>query len=257
MTATNMQWWPPHMLRAVSSSFTLGSLNGQVQPIFKARTSVFSDPLEQRWFCTFQSPPMGEKETRFTDAQGVSRFQPSFREVEGRIAKMRGMSGAVRVFDPFNVHPAWNLEDNGTRSHWADGATWADGSLWVSGFLPPFIVLDADAEAGATYIVVRSLPASIARVLRIGDPFEGIPNSIRPNYGEYHKIVDDARSNASGKTGLYFQPGLRADMKAGSMIRIKYPTTVMALVDDKQGEVQRGLVTGSFGVTLVEVLPSD
>lgn len=259
MTAANIQWWPPHMMRAVSSSFTLGSLNGQVQPIFSARPRTFADPFEQRWFCTFKSPPLGEKETYGSGDAPASRWlQPSFREVEGRIAKLRGTAGAVRIYDPFNNRPAWNLvAANRTQSNWSDGSTWAGGKKWTSGLLPPFIVADEDAEIGATFIVVRGLPVSLARVLRIGDPYEVIPNGIRPNYGCYHKIVDDTRSTASGKAGLYFQPGLRVAVKAGDMIRLNYPTTVMALVDDKQGEVQRDVVTGSFGVTLVEVLPSD
>jgi hypothetical protein len=260
MSASSLQEWPRAMLRAVSSSFTLGSLSGQEQPIFKARAPVFGDPFEQRFFCTFQSPALGELES-FSSGSGseVDRRRPSFREVEGRIAKLRGMSGLVRVFDPFNFRPYWNLPgvSQAERSNWSDGSTWADGSQWVSGFLPPVIVVDENAEAGAESIVVRGLPVSLARVLRIGDPFEGIPGNVRPEYGEYHKIVDDATSNGSGKTRIYFQPGLRGKLNAGDQIRLNYPTTVMSLVDDKQGEVQRGLVTGSFGVTLVEVLPSE
>ena len=260
MAAGNLQEWPRAMLRAVSSSFTLGSLNGQAMPIFSARPRVFSDPLEQRWFCTFQSPPLGELES-FAPGSGSqeSRRRPSFREIEGRIAKMRGMSGIVRMFDPFNSRPYWNLPtvSETTRSTWADGTSFADGTQWVSGYLPPVIVVDEDADAGAESIVVSGFPVSLQRVLRIGDPFEGIPNGVRPSYGEYHKVVDDARSNASGKTRLYFQPGLRGDLKAGDPIRLKYPTTVMAMLDDKQGEVQRGMFTGSFGVTFVEVLPTD
>lgn len=257
MTARTMQWWPRHMLRAVSSSFTLGSLDGQVTPIFSARPRVFGDPFEQRWFCTFQTPPMGEKETTRTDAQGRAILYPSFREFEGRIAKMRGMAGAIRVFDPFNFRPAWNLESAGTRSNWSSGATWSNGRQWVSGYLPPFIIVDEDAEVGAVSLVVKELPASVQRVLRIGDPFEGIPNGIRPNYGEYHKIVDDVVSTAAGKARISFEPGLRGALKAGDMIRLSYPTTVMAMIDSRQGTVERGLTTGSAGITLVEVLPSD
>lgn len=248
------------MLRAVSSSFTLGSLSGQAEPIFKAKASVFGDPFEQRFFCTFQSPALGELES-FSSGRGseADRRRPSFREIEGRIAKLRGMNGRVRVFDPYNFRPYWNLPgiSDVERSRWSDGSTWADGSQWVSGYLPPVIVIDETAAEGAESVVVRGLPTSLQRVLRIGDPFEGIPGNVRPEYGEYHKVVDDATSNASGKTRLYFQPGLRTKLNAGDQIRLNYPTTVMALVDDKQGEVQRGLVTGSFGVTLVEVLPSD
>ena len=257
MTVGTMQWWPRHMLRAVSSSFTLGSLNGQVTPIFSARPRMFGDPFEQRWFCTFQTPPMDEKESTITDGQGRAIFRPSFREFEGRMAKMRGTAGAIRIFDPFNYRSAWNLEAAGTRQNWAGGMTWADGSQWVSGYLPPVIVVDENAEAEAVSIVVKSLPASVRRVLRIGDPFEGIPNGIRPNYGEYHKIVDDVVSTALGKARIYFEPGLRGALKAGDMIRLSYPTTVMAMIDDKQGEVQRDLYSGRAGVTLAEVLPSD
>ena len=254
MTVTNIQWWPRHMLRAVSSSFTLGSLNGQVQPIFKARPSVFADPFERRCFCTFQSPPLSEDES---GTIGSASFKPSFREVQGRIRKMTGSVGGVRVFDQFAKEPQYNREQAGTLSNWSGGNTWVDGSKWVSGFLPPFITVDEDAEAGANYIVVRGLPTSIARVFRIDDRFEIEPNGARVNYCHYYGIDDDCKSTAAGKAGIYFSPGLTAAVKAGDRVRLKYPTCVMVASDDKQGEVQRGLFTGSFGVTLVGVLPDD
>jgi hypothetical protein len=247
------QWWPPHMLRAVSSSFMLGSINGAVQPIFQAAPSVFADPFEQRWTCTFQSPPLGEQES--TDARGNVR--PSFREVEGRIAKLRGMAGAIRLWDPFNKDWAYNIEVAPTLTDWSDGTTWSDGTEWAGGFLPPFVTVDEAAVEGAESIVIKGLPASILRVGRIGDRFEAIPNGIRPDWAHYYGAVDDCTSNASGKTRVYFQPGLRGPLNPGDMIRLKYPTTVMRMIDDRQGEVQRGLVTGSFGVTLLESLRSD
>lgn len=254
MTVANIQWWPRHMLRSVSSTFALGTLNGQVQPIFKARSTVFADPFERRWFCTFQSPTLGEDES---GEVGSEKFKPSFREAQGRIRKMMGSIAAVRVFDQYAKEPQYNRVHAGTLSNWSGGNTWADGSQWVSGFLPPFITVDEDAEAGAGSIVVRGLPASIARVFRIDDRFEIEPNGERVNYCHYYGIDDDCRSTAAGKTRLYFSPGLTAPVLAGDRVRLKYPTCVMVAVDDKQGEVQRGLFTGSFGVTLVGVLPSD
>lgn len=257
MTATNMQWWPRHMLRAVSSSFTLGSLNGQVQPIFSARPRAFSDPLERRWFCTFQSPPMGEKETTFADDNDAKKYQPSFREAQGRIRKMRGQIGTIRVFDQFAKEPQYNQYHGGTESKFSDGSTFSDGSKWIGGFLPPFITVDEAATTDAMSIVVRGLPVSIDEVFRIDDRFEIEPNGIRTTYTHYYGVDDVCRSDASGKTRINFSPGLSSAVNPGDAIRLKYPTAVMAAVDDKQGELQRGLVTGSFGITLVGVLRSD
>jgi|GEM_PF-2225887 len=254
MTVTNIEWWPRHMLRAVSSSFTLGTLNGQVQPIFSARPRVFADPFERRWFCTFQSPPMGESES---GEVGTASFKPSFREAQGRIRKMVGSACGVRVFDQFAKEPQYNVEHAGTPSNWSDGSTWSDGSRWTSGFLPPYITVDEDAEVGDGSIVVRGLPASITRVFRIDDRFEIEPNGARVNYCHYYAIDDDCRTTAAGKVRIYFSPGLTAAVKAGDSVRLKYPAAVMVATDDKQGEIQRGLTTGSFGVTLVGVLPSD
>lgn len=258
MPANTVQQWPRAMLRSVQTSFNLASLNGQATPIFSARPRPFGDPLEQRWFFTFQSPPLGEKETfGWGSAPREARRRPSYREARGRIARLRGTSGKVRLFDPTNHRPYYNLVTGLTKSNWSDGSTFSDGSQWVSGYLPPVIVVDEAAEAGAESIVVRELPESVQSVMRIGDPFEGIPGCERPEYGEYHTIVEDATSNAVGKTRLYFQPGLRGALNPGDQIRLNYPTSVFALLDDKQGEMQNEIMTGSFGASFVEVLPCD
>jgi hypothetical protein len=246
------------MLRATSASFNLASVNGQALPIFSSRPRPFADPFEQRWFFTFQSPPLGEKET-FAPGSGSqeSRRRPSYREARARIIRLRGTAGKVRLFDPTNYRPYRNLVTAATKSNWSDGSTFSDGSQWVSGYLPPVITVDEAAEAGAESVVVRGLPASISAVMRMGDPFEGIPGTVRPEWSEYHSVVEDATSNASGKTRLYFQPTLRGALNAGDPIRLKYPTAVFALLDDKQGEMQNEMFTGSFGSTFVEVLPFD
>lgn len=246
--------WPSHLLRFVSATVSLGSLNGSVQPLFQAAPQVFADPFEQRWIATFQSPPMPEKE--ITQADRLAHA--SWREVEGRVARLRGMARLLRLYDPYVRRPAFDLEQVPVGANFDDGSAFSDGSQWVSGFLPPFVTVDETAHEGAESIVVRGLPVSTSRVLRIGDRFEARPGGIAAHYGMYFIVVNDCKTNSAGKVRIYFEPGLRRGLKAGDMIVLRDPTSVYSLIDDRQGAVNRNVAShGEYGFSLVERLPSD
>ena len=253
--STDIPAWPDSLLRSTSTTFCLGSLNGQTQPIFLAAPRAFSEPLDRRWIVTIQSPTMPEIEHRNRD--GVLT-QPSWREVEGRIAALRGVSRGVRIYDPTNTQPAYNLEQAGVTSTWSDGRTWADGRQWLTGYLPPFVTVDEVAPAGATSIVIRGLPENVSRVLRWGDRFELRTNGIPAPYGCLHMIEGEWRTNSSGKTRVSFGPGLHVGANVGDMIVLNKPTVVANLLDDKQGIVTRDAArNGTWGFSLVERLPED
>lgn len=244
--------WPEHMLRCVKSSFQLFALTGSEQPIFKARPRLFGDVYEQRFFATFQSPPMGEDE-----ATVAGKFRPSAREASGRIAKLRGQTRAVRLYDPFARRPAYSRTAALTQSAWSDGSHFSDGSGFVAGGLPPYAAVDETAPEGAKSLVLRGLPASLSRALRFGDRLEIRPSGSMTDFAHYYEIVGDAPTTAAGKARIEFEPGLRAGVSAGDQVVLEDPTTVMALLDDRQGALERDQFTASFGASLVEVLRGD
>lgn len=246
--------WPESLLRSTSTTFALGSLNGQVQPVFLAAARVFSEPFDRRWVVSITSPPMPELE----EWKAGALVRPSWREVEGRIAALRGMSRGIRIYDPENTQPAYNLEQAGNLSNWSDGRTWSDGRQWLAGFLPPFLTVDEVAPAGATEIVVRGLPSNVARVLRWGDRFELRPNGIPQQFGCLHMIEGDWRSNSDGKARISFGAGLHIGANIGDMVLLKRPTVVASLLDDKQGIVTRDAArNGNWGFSLIERLRGD
>ena len=181
----------------------------------------------------------------------------SWREIEGRVAALRGQGGLLRIHDPLNIRPQYDIDKSKVLSDWVDGGTWSGGRQWQSGLLPPFVTVDEVARAGARSLVIRGWPQSIARIYRIGDRFEARPNGVPVDFGHYYIGTDDARSNADGKLRIYFEPGLRAGLNIGDQVVFRKATSVFSLSDDKQGAVSRYGRFGSFGFSLIEKLPED
>lgn len=249
----DIQEWPAELNRATSSSFTLGSLSGQVQPLFLAAPSVFAEPFDRRFWVNITSPTLGREESTLS-----GRLRPSWQEVEGRMAALKGMGGRVRLFDPLKIQPYYNLTHAGSRADWSGGATWSGGAEWISGLLPPSITVAEAASAGAESVVVNfgSGWASTSRIMTWGDAFECRPNGQKLDYGAYHLVSGEAGTDANGKTRLYCNPGLRVGLNVGDMIVLKYPTSVFSMIDDKQGVVTRDRAgNGDWGWSLVESLP--
>src|SRR3569832_1952220 len=133
-----VEQWPSHMLRSVSSSVILGSLNMSAQPLFLAAPAVFADPMDQRWLATLNSPLLVGKESTVG-----GKFRPSYREVEGRIVRLKGMNGRLRIHDPLYVRPQYDTAL--IESNWSDGRGISDGRRWAAGLLPPSVTVDAIA----------------------------------------------------------------------------------------------------------------
>lgn len=179
--------------------------------------------------------------------------QPTWRDWQGFMTRMRGTSGLLRIVDYYRMRPRYDILQGNTLANWSGGAHWADDSQWVSGALPPFVVFDENASADADSIIMRGLPADTDEVLTPGDLFECRPNGVPTGYGNLYEVVHCARSNADGKARVYFQPGLRQGFKAGDMIVLRYPTSVFRLADKSQGLVTRSMGNiGNLGFKLIE-----
>lgn len=182
---------------------------------------------------------------------------PQHRRVQAFVTRLRGMSGFIRIVDYHRMKPAYDqFVASPTQESWSDGTTFTDGTGWVSGYLPPFVTVDESAEEGADSIVIRGMPASLTGALGMGDLFEVRPGGIHADHGHLYEIVRDANVNASGKTRIYFEAGLRKKVAAGDMVVLRYPTSVFRLATDGEGDVTRGLTSvGQMGFSLDEVLP--
>lgn len=93
-------------------------------------------------------------------------------------------------------------------------------------------------------------------ILNMGDLFEARPGGIAAEHGHLYEVNREADTNSTGKTRLYFEPGLRKKIAAGDMIVLRYPTSVFRLASDQEGLISRGLANlGDMGLSLTEVLP--
>src|SRR5262249_25574971 len=121
---------------------------------------------------------------------------------------------------------------------------------------PPYVVADQAAPQDDVSLVLSGLPASTDQVLRVGDLFEHRPNGVPSTAGRLYEVIDHCKSNAAGKTRVYFEPALRAPVSAGDMIVLAYPSTVFRLIDDNQGAITRTAPgnLASVGLSLMEVL---
>ena len=86
-----------------------------------------------------------------------------WRQVQGFITRLRGVTGMVRMVDYNRMKPFRDqFVVRPTEEPWSDGTLFTDGRGWSDGFLPPTIVADEPAEEGATSVVVRGLPESVS-----------------------------------------------------------------------------------------------
>lgn len=236
---------PRHMRAAVQSTFYLSS-------------SAFDDPSP--W--TGERNPYGPYAQMFlaeikpaaakSPAQTVDG-EVNWREWQGFITRLRGTSGKLRIVDYYRMRPVYDARVAKTLSNWSDGAHWSDGSQWESGALPPFVTFAEAVNEGDTSAVLQGLPASKSDVLNPSDLFEGRPNGIPTNYSNLYETITCTRTNADGKTRVYFQPGARQSFAAGDVAILRYPTGVFRLADKGQGIVTRTIGNvGNLGFKLIE-----
>jgi len=176
------------------------------------------------------------------------------REVSGLIARLRGMRGRVRMYDPLRRIPAYNMKVLVTEHGFSDGTPWSDGTGWKDGFLPPMVSAAALGRRGDRSLVLGGFPASTSAVLTMGDLFEVRPNGQFASHGHLYIVTHVAHSDGNGETRVQFEPGLRAGVAAGDQIVLRDPTTVFQLASDAEGRAARD-VNGHWrmGATLIEV----
>lgn len=233
--------WPKEWRGTTSSQFQLLSKSLTSASPFTGQRTVYG-PQVQKFVANLTFPTMRPEKHR---------------RVQGFITRLDGVVGLVRMVDYHRMKTAYDqFEVNPVEQDWSDGSGWSDGTKWVDGYLPPFIEVDEAAPEGSESIVVRNLPASLIKPIGWGDLFEARPNGIPAPHAHLYENVADVNTNASGKTRLYFKPGLRKGVAAGDMIVIRYPTSVFKLATDNEGAITRGLVSlAEMGLSLEEQLP--
>ena len=185
-----------------------------------------------------------------------AKGEAHWRELSARVSVLGGISGLLRIPDIGRLVPAYDLEVDPTVEFWSDGTYWTDGTGWESGFLPPYVVIDVAAARGDTSVVMRALPVSIERCLRMGDLFEIRPSGIPAEHGHLYEVANDVRTDADGKARVYFNPPLRAGVAAGDQVVLRAPMSVFRLAGDQEGIVNRDVNRhGRLGFTLIEELP--
>lgn len=209
---------------------------------------------------TGQQTPYGPQYQRFVAKLTFpGKKGPEWRQLQGLITRLRGAGGKIRLVDyhrMFNAYDTAVRAANGATSRWSDDSLWSDGSGWANGYLPPSVAVDEPASRGDDSVVLRGLPASLADALSAADLIEFRPNAIAPEYGMLHEVVNAARTNSDGKTRVYFQAPLHANLAAGDMAVLRYPMSVFRLAADTEGVIQRSLGNvGNLGLSFIEVLP--
>lgn len=170
-------------------------------------------------------------------------------------ARLGGQAGLLRMSDPARVAPQYNTSIAQSLQPWSDGSTFADGSQWLSGMVPPTVFVATAAARGSLTLQLGGLPLSTSRVLRRGDLLEIRPNGIQAAFPHLYEIMVEGSTDTTGKTGVEIRPRLRADIAAGDMAVLGWPTSVFRLVDDSQGEIELSAPNfANHGFSLVEAL---
>lgn len=240
----NIEVWPETFRHYQAGSFQLtarnlysaGALSGELRP---------HGPLVQRFVARYTFPPKADLD---------------WRELSGLISSLRGLHGKIRVGDYGRRLPAYNIRQaragNLSEQAFSDGTLFSDGTGFEEGGLPAFCNVDAYAERGSRTLVLRGLPASLAPAFYRGDLFEIRPNGAPATHAHLYEVVRQAQSNADGEARVYFEPPLRATVRAGDQVALHEPTTLMRLAADNEGEIQRDAAEiGRLGLSFIEILP--
>lgn len=241
--------WPKELRAATQASFHLTPSNTSSMSPMTGGNSIYG-PNYQRFVCRITSPQLTER---------------LWRQAEGIIAGRRGMAGPLRMVDYNKMRPMYVVQNNLASVD----VTWSDDSLWESGDgsgdpwtgtgFPTIVIADEDREAGERSLALRGFPTNIDQCLWYGDLGEVRPNGAKTLHSHLYQSVRVSRSNSAGKLRWYFEPGLRAAVRAGDQIVLKYPQGVFKFPNDGEGLVNRSapLNRGNFGMSLIEVLPSE
>lgn len=185
-----------------------------------------------------------------------------WRDHDGLFAALRGVEGRLRLWDHSRERPLYDESVQEAGATWSGGGSWSGGGLWSSGLLPPFVTVAEGVARGSNYLRLKGFPASLNGVLRRGDLMEIRPNGIPAEHGHLYVVTRWAKSNSDGECGVYFEAGLRKGVRTGDMVVIggggMKPSSVFRLASDDEGSIDvQGTMVGSFGVSLIEVLPQS
>ncbi len=172
--------------------------------------------------------------------------------LDAMISRLDGPSGIIRMWDamcflPRGIAAGLNMDTAvSIGAPFSDGTYFTDGTGWLD--VSAYGVVDGGQDAGAGSIVIGGLIANQPVSLMSGDRFE---------LGGYlYKVTSTVASDASGKALVPIRPRLRLPALAGDQIKFAYPTSPFQLADDDQGGVEvSSPVFGSFGLSLIEVVP--
>lgn len=232
--------WPANLSSVTARTFRLTSRNLQSTSLL-TREVTPAGPTVQRFVAALSFPP---------------RDQAEWRQADGLLTSLRGMSGLLRLGDPAKKEPLFNSTVTETAETWDDLTTWDDGAGWSSGKLPAFVAAKDAASRGERSVVLQSLPVSTIAVLRPGDLFEIRTNGIPAEHGHLYLVTRQANTDTNGETRVTFEPGLRTGVAPGDMVVLTEPKTVFRLIDDEQGEIEvDNTFIGQMGLSLIEVLP--
>lgn len=199
-------------------------------------------PTGQIWSAEMTFPNMGKAK---------------WRKASGILSSLNGISGRLRVADTFRLKPLYNEENAGSSTLFSDDTGFSDGTGFLENVVPAYCGVSELAAAGADSLVLEGLPASISAIFNGGDLFEVLPNGQHAEHGHLYEITGQANSDADGRTRVYFQPNLRANVAVGDAVLTEKPTSVFRLASDQEAGVNRMMGDiGRVGFNLVEVLPN-
>lgn len=173
-------------------------------------------------------------------------------QLSALIARLDGPAGTLRMWDasrflPRGMAAGLNLDTVvGIGQPFSDNTYFTDGTGWLD--VSAYGVVMAGQPAGSDSILIGGLIANQPLSLAAGDLFE---------VGGYlYMATADTASDANGMARVMIRPRLRLPALAGDSVKFAYPTSPFQLVDDEQGGVEvASPVFGSFGLSLVEIVP--
>lgn len=239
MTDTPIWSWPQSWWQATDSKFSLQPRSLVSASPWTGRRNVYG-PQVQVWVADITFMQLYGQEL-----QARSAF----------MSRLEGQKGLIRMGDVARRGPSFNLDNTAFATPWSDGTFFSDGTGWIAGQLPSTIFLIQAANRGDKYVVVGGLPVSTPRALRRGDLFQIKPGGIEDDTPHLYEVMQDAPTDANGKTGFEIRPALRAGVAVGDTVLLNYPTSVFQLADDSQGVMSVSLpFRGDFGFKLIEAI---
>lgn len=232
--------FPSELERFTSISFSLNHITS-ASPMSYLGATAATKPFAQFWSAKLTLTQM--------------QWDDGGQEAAAFFERLAGRGGVLRMGDPMRRIPLRDRLIMADKEQFSDGTWFSDASGFVDGLLPDFVTLDQAASKGATYIVLRGLPASETKLLRRGDLIEIRPNGIPVEGPSLHSVHSIGNSDASGKSGIEISPPLRRGFAAGDMVVLKNATSVFHVTDDQQGmpEVSIPSMT-AIGFNLIEAL---